>query len=326
MTNPQASSRHTRRSLRGKSRGYEESLLEALGRGKMRESIVRKSSIYLFVIPALSLYSVFIFYPMLHTLILSFHEWNGATITKKFVGFGNYVKLVYDNVFLASLGHNVIWLLITVVLGVSFSLLVAVLLGGKTKGKEILMILYYLPAMIPPVAVGIIWTLIYHPQYGILNSGLRIIGLDFLARPWLGQVSLVLPALVATGIWTYFGFCTILFVAGLQNIDPVLYDAAKIDGASRLQEFLHITLPLLKNMISLVIVFTTIVAFKVFDIVWAMTQGGPYHKTEVITSWVYKQAFESSKVGYGSAMSITLLLIILLLTVGYLSFAEKGEK
>ncbi len=285
--------------------------------------LARQSGIYCFIIPALALYVVFIFYPMIHTLLLSFHEWNGATITKKYVGFANYVKLIYDDIFLISLMHNVIWLMLSLALPVSLGLLLALLLSEKTKGRELLTIIYYLPAMISLVAVGIIWSLIYHPQCGILNGVLRLIGLDFLTRPWLGQTPWVLLALIAAGAWTYFGFCTLLFLAGLQNIDPQLYDAAKVDGAGRLQQFLHITVPLLRNVTTLVVIWTTIGSFKVFDIVWAMTRGGPHHSTEVVTSWLYKQAFEASRVGYGAAISICLLAIILILTLAYLSYAER---
>lgn len=273
----------------------------------------------------MSLFIIFVFYPLVDTFFLSFYKWSGATVTKDFVGLLNYGKLIHDKIFWIAFLHNVIWTVLSIVVVVSIALVLAVLLSGKTKGRELLTVVYYLPAMIAPVAVGIMWSLMYHPQIGILNMSLKLVGLGFLARPWLGLSGWSLVALILASGWTYHGFCTILFLAGLQNIDPQLYDAAKIDGANNLQQFFHITIPSLRNVITLVLIWTIIGSFRAFDIVWSMTRGSPHHATEVLSTWLYQKGFQASEVGYAATMSVVLTAIVLTCTIFYVSYTERGK-
>jgi ABC-type sugar transport system permease subunit len=280
----------------------------------------------LFVLPALSIYSLVVLKPLVYTFWLSFFQWDGAS-EKVFVGLTNFAKLLGDNIFLTALRNNIAWIVASLLIPMVIGLLLSILLSGirNQRLRVFFQTTYFMPVIPSLVIVGIIWGWIYNPVFGVINKILELIGLETLKKGWLGDPIWALPSVILAGNWTYYGFCMTIFLAGLQNIGQDLYEAAIIDGANRFQCFWYVTLPGLRNQINLLVVYSLIGSFKVFDIVYVMTKGGPNHATEVIGTYMYTRAFEQSMVGYGSSMAVVLTLIVLIGSVLFLKFREGGE-
>ncbi|MCV9885138.1 carbohydrate ABC transporter permease [Metabacillus halosaccharovorans] len=280
----------------------------------------------IFVLPALFFYILFFIIPLIKTIQFSFYRWDGASPIMEFIGLGNYSKMIHDPIFWKSLTHNLFWIVSTVVIPVSVGLILAALLSSQfVKGRLIFRVTFFMPVIVSLVAVGIIWNWIYHPDFGIINTFLKSIGLEFLSQPWLGSEHTVLPSLIVAGSWTYYGFCMVIFLAAIQGIDKSFYEAAKMEGANVFQSFFYVTVPLLKNVITLLVLNSLIGSFKVFDIIFLMTKGGPFHSSEVIGTYMFNQAFAMNDIGYGSAISIALALIIAICSISYIRFAEKND-
>ncbi|MDR6549009.1 sugar ABC transporter permease [Paenibacillus qinlingensis] len=279
-----------------------------------------------FILPALIFYIIFLVIPILQTAQYSMFDWDGASPTMNFIGFDNYVRLLHDPIFWKALGNNLFWIACSVTVPICIGLLLALLVLSKgIRGAMIFRVTYFMPTIISLVAVGIVWNWIYHPGFGIINTTLEKIGLSGLALDWLGNEHTVMPALATAGSWTYYGFCMVIFMAAMQGIDKSYYEVAKIEGASILQTFARVTIPLLKSTITLLVLNSLIGSFKVFDIIYMMTKGGPYHSSEVISTYMFDSAFRSNEVGYGAAISITLALIIATCSIGYMRFAERND-
>ncbi|MCL6548294.1 MAG: sugar ABC transporter permease [Alicyclobacillus sp.] len=293
-------------------------------RAKSLVGVVRSFRPALFVLPALVFYVVFAIWPILGTIRYSFFNWDGASPTMQFVGLGNYQKLLSDPLFWTSFRHNMIWIVATVAIPVCTGLILAWLLSlPGIRGRVFFRVTYFMPVVVSLVAVGIVWSWIYDPSYGVLDDALRRLGLGILAAAWLGNPHTVLGALIAAASWTYYGFCMVIFLAAIQGIDPSYYEAAKLEGCTTWQSFVHITVPLLKNVITLVVLNSLIASFKVFDIVYIMTKGGPFHSSEVIGTYMYSAAFNDNQVGYGAAVSIFLSVVIALVSIVYMRLAER---
>jgi len=280
----------------------------------------------LFILPALIFYVIFLVIPIIRTIQFSFYSWDGASPIMDFVGFDNYTRMVHDPIFWKSLGHNIFWIVATIILPVGLGLILAALLSNRmVKGKLLFRVTYFMPVIVSLVAVGIIWNWIYHPEFGIVNEVLRFIGFDSLAYPWLGNERTVLPALIVAGSWTYYGFCMVIFLAAMQGIDKSYYEAATIEGANVIQIFFYVTIPLLRNTITLLVLNSLIGSFKVFDLIFLMTKGGPYHSSEVIGTYMFNQAFAMNDIGYGAAISIALAILIAVCSITYMRFSERSD-
>ncbi len=263
------------------------------------------------IIPALAMYCTFVVWPLLGTIRLSMFEWNGVSPTMKYVGLGNYLRLVNDSHFWLAVKNNSIWVVYKLVLTVLPALVLAVAIQQVRWGKAFFRTMLFLPNLLATSVVGIVWARIYDPFIGIFGKG------------WLGNPDTALFALVIANSWQAFPFYMVLYVAGLQNIDRSLYEAAAIDGASRLKQVWYVTLPLLKGTTTLVVVLALINAMKAFDIIWASTEGGPFFSTEVVMTWTYRLAFARDAVGMGSALSVLMGVTIIGLTV--LTMRMRGE-
>ncbi|MBI3962322.1 MAG: sugar ABC transporter permease [Deinococcus sp.] len=193
------------------------------------------------------------------------------------------------------------------------------------QGQIVFRVSFFLPAVLSLVIVGIIWGWVYNPLFGLLNSTLRALGLESWTRGWLGEPGWALAAIILAGAWTYFGFCMVVFLAALQGVDRSLYEAAVIDGASRPQVFWHITLPSIRGVITLMMVNSLVGSFKVFDIVYVMTAGGPFHNTDVIGTYMYTRAFRQSLVGYSASMAVVLTVVVVAGSLFLLWFRERTE-
>jgi ABC-type sugar transport system permease subunit len=279
---------------------------------------------FLFLLPALSIYLVFALYPFFGSLHLSLTSWNGIDATKEWVGFRNYVTAFSgDPIMLQALWHNIIWIVAEVALPLILGLLLATILWDGGKGLTLFRTVFFLPYVLPTVVVGIIFGLIYNPIYGVLNQSLEMVGLGAWKQGWLAQPNTALLSLIAISVWATFGFSATVLLAGLQNIDFDLLDAAKIDGANVWQRFVNVLLPQLSHVITLLVSLALIGGFKVFDLVYVLTKGGPGYHTEVLATYIFKQSFAQSQVGYGAALSIILTAIILVVSVIFIRVRER---
>ena len=219
--------------------------------------------------------------------------------------------------------HNVEYAIGTVTGKIILSLFLAVLLNQALYGRGFYRTALFLPVVMSFVVVGILWTWIFNNDFGLLNNLLRAFGLGFLALDWLGDTKIALWSLMLVDIWKWYGFHMVIFLAGLQTIPLELYDAARVDGASRLRQFTSITLPLLQPVMIVNVTLSLMGALAVFDIPYVMTEGGPANSTNVLAIHVYLQAFKFNKLGYGAALSYTLLLLVTVITVLQIKFMSR---
>lgn len=240
---------------------------------------------------------------------LSLFRWNFVSPNMVFVGLENFRRMFLDDpVYLRSL-LNVALLAgqssaIQIPIGVA---LATIILRYRRVGRLFWAIIF-LPYVISSVAVSLVWTWMYNPYFGSVNVFLRTVGLGFLARPWLGDINTALIAIFGTVNWIYIGLTTTMTIATLRSIPPSIFESARIDGLSGFQEFRKITLPLLKELIVVLMIIDISGAFKFFDLIWVMTQGGPSDTTHVTTTWLYRAAFRSSEPGYGAAIGVTVFV------------------
>lgn len=270
-----------------------------------------------FALPALIVYFVFLVYPALSSLWFSFTDWDGLSAAYNVVGVDNYKNMASDPVVRQAAINNIIWAVVTVVVPVVLGLTLAVILNGKVRGKPFLRLIFYTPAVLPLVSVASIWGWLYNPQYGAINAFLRAVGLDSLAQPWLGQDSTALAATMVAAIWLRIGFPMLLYLAALQSISPDLYEAATVDGAGKWQQFWHITMPGLKAAHYVVIALSVIDSFKVFDLIYAMTYGGPGTATQVMGTWMYFNVFQYNQAGYGTAIAVVITVVAIVVSIPY---------
>lgn len=262
------------------------------------------------IVLPLALYTVFIGYPLLNTIYLSLVEWNGLDPEWVFVGPGNYQALFKDPVFWLSLANNVKWAIMTLLFPVVLGLVLAAFLHtGRAYFPAGFRSLLFLPATMSLVTIGIMFALILNPIFGALNEALRLIGLGALAHDWLGDAKTALYTLIAVFGWSYTGLPLMLYHAGISEIPSELFEAATIEGASGIQSFWYVTLPMLRPVTTVVTMLTVINSLKVFDLVMVMTRGGPFNQTSVLGYMMYTETFWNYRFGYGAAVSVVILLL-----------------
>ena len=281
---------------------------------------------YLFLLPALLIYLVFVAWPVVQSIYFGFFEWNGLGKEMTFNGLQNYVDMfTKDAVFLQSLGNSLIATLVLALvptaLGLGFAALFSNLRGGGLYRSAI-----FLPYLVAMVAVGTIWSWIYNPRIDAPGILLQAVGLGGWVHDWLGDKATALAAALVPGIWRFTGFAIVIFYAAIQSIPVDLYEAARVDGASGWQSFWKITLPLVRQAMIIVVVWMTMDALKLFDLIFVLTRGNPNHATEMIATWMFANTFRHYKMGYGAAMSVVLFLIILGFSVIYIRWATRGEE
>jgi multiple sugar transport system permease protein len=276
---------------------------------------------WLAILPALAFFGVFVGFPVGYSFWLSFHEWNMMAATPTWIGLENYAALAGDREFLRSLVQTALFTVGITACIVVFSLAMALLIDQKLRFIKLYRTIFYLPAVTSLVAIGIVWVWMFDPQYGLINQALRGVGIE--GPLWLADTRLALVALVITAAWRNVGYFATVFLAGLQGIDDMYYEAARIDGAGPWASFWRITLPLLKPTILFVVVLSVILSFQVFALVYVMTSGGPAGSTSVLVFYLYQQAFTYFRMGYASAIGFVLFVIIFVLTV--LQFKAFGK-
>lgn len=265
---------------------------------------------YLFLLAPMLVYAVFFILPNVSSLIYSLFDWNGITQTKTFTGLDNFKKLFSDRIFRKALVNTVKYTLTLVFFQTSIGFLLAFLVQKTNRINNTFRTIYFLPAIIAASTVGLIWGFIYDPNIGALNELLHLLGLDGWRRSWLSDEKIVIYAIAAVHVWVGIGQSVVLFVAGLQNIPQDVLESADLDGATSWKQLLHITLPLLRPTVLIVLVLTTIGGFKSFDFVYVMTGGGATHSSEVLSTLLYKEAYAYSNFGCSAAVSVILLVIV----------------
>ncbi|HEY5834012.1 carbohydrate ABC transporter permease [Streptomyces sp.] len=284
----------------------------ARGRRRLR---ARRWAGWLFALPALAFYGVFNFYPVLLSIQYSFYDWDGIGAST-WVGLKNYTEVFTDAEQFSALLHAFYLILFFTVLPVTLALITASVLRqlqGRFTGA-LARTLLFLPQIIPGAAAGVAWTWMYSDN-GVVNQLLCAVGLDDVARPWLADFTWALTAVGFIGTWLSTGLCTMLLLAGIGKIDNSLYEAARIDGAGPIRQFLAVTLPGLRNEIGVCVTITVIAALASFDVVYLSTQGGPGTQTMVPGVAVYNLAFNDSRLGAASALAVVLALIVIAVVV-----------
>mgnify|MGYP001371611933 CR=1 FL=1 len=292
---------------------------------KFKERYNKKQVIagYLMILPALALFAVFFVYCLVQAFHYSLLDWNGVG-SSVFVGLSNYRELFTNDVFWLSFGNNWYYALGIIVFGVFPGMLLAYLLSGPSvRGRAIFRSVYFLPRIISAVVYGMVWVWIYDPRRGLLKKIIDLFGGQSIAM--LGDIHTAMLGITITGGWTYFGFCMVIFLAAFMGRDQLLQESALIDGATRLQIFWKIDLPQIKPVINMLIIYTIIDSFKVYDLVLVMTGGGPNNATQIMTYYIYLQAFELNRYGYGSAVAIVLGVFMVIFTILYNYLAERED-
>lgn len=271
---------------------------------------------WIFILPALLGTFIFIIIPVICSFGLSFTSWDMLNPIN-FVGLENYKLLFKDNLFYKILLNTIVFALSTSVLGVIIPLILAAILNSKIRGSEFYKTAYFLPFITPMVVIGIVWAWIFDPNIGFLNQVLHI------HINWLYDSKFAMPALIIVSVWKLIGYNMIIFLSALSSVSQSLFEAAKIDGANAYQTFKNVTIPLLSPTIFFVVIITAISSFQVFDLIYLMTQGGPFDSTNVLVYSIYKNAFEYFNIGKASAIAYVLFVIILILTLIQWHFRKK---
>jgi raffinose/stachyose/melibiose transport system permease protein len=278
---------------------------------------------YLYLLPAFLVFGAFVLAPLLHTIWISFFRWDGLTVGT-WTGLSNYGEVLSDPALRTAFGHSLVLLIFYAVLPLVIGLLLAGLMArGRVRGLALFRTVLFLPQVIAMVVVAVMWRMIYDPENGALNRLLRGVGLDGLAKSWLGDFSWALPSVGFVGTWVYFGLAMVLLTAGVQKIPQSLYDAARVDGAGPVREFFAVTLPALRGEIAVTLTLTTIYALRNFDLVYITTKGGPGDSTSVPAYQVYERAFQTGKVGSAAAIGVTLAAVIFVITFVVNRVAER---
>ena len=267
------------------------------------------------MLPALAVYAVFTLAPIALTLWLSFTDSRGLNTAASFVGLDNYRRAAFDPIVWLSLGHTFLWLFYHLVLAGGLGLGLALAIGRLKKTHVFFRTAFFLPHLVSLAVVGVIWANIYDPFYGLLNTSLEQMGLADWTQGWLSDPLLVLFSVNVASSWQGFGLYMLLFIAGLQNIDHSLYEAADIDGATAWQKLIYVTLPGLSEVMTFVVSLALINGLKGFATVFVMTDGGPFYQSELITTYIYRLAFSAQDHGLAAVLCILLSALAITITI-----------
>lgn len=282
----------------------------------MENMLKDKKAIILFVLPAFLIFFVIVLLPIFFSFQYSLSRWDGIS-NKVYIGFQNYKSLFINNNdgFLKSVGNSGLLAIFSICIQLPISLFFALVLARGIKGEKFFRTVYFIPVILATVAVGQLWMKIYNPDYGLLNVVLSKLGLKFLENQWLANPKTVLGAVFVPILWQYIGYHMLLLYASAKSISPDIYEAARIDGASESNIAFKITIPLIKPMLKVCVVFAVIGSFKAFDLIYVITNGGPLHASEVPTTLMYTDIFSKYQYGYGSAMAIFVVVECCIFTI-----------
>jgi multiple sugar transport system permease protein/raffinose/stachyose/melibiose transport system permease protein len=279
--------------------------------------------VWLFLLIPAAVEVAMVFWPALNSFYLSFTKWNGLGAAQP-VGLANFRDLAADDVFRGALKNNVIWAVGFGGLSVLGGLALAVALDKPRRGVGLYRSAIYLPMVFSLAVTGLFWRVQYQPD-GTINTLLGAVGLHGLEKQWLADPHTALYAVLVAAVWRQVGYVMVLYLAGLKSTDPTLDDASAVDGAGRWQRFRYVTWPQLRGVNTVVFAVTVIDSLRTFDIVWAMTQGGPYHSSELLSTYMFQQGFTFLNLGYASAIAVVIFALALLFIITYLVRTSREE-
>jgi raffinose/stachyose/melibiose transport system permease protein len=287
---------------------------------------VRRSWVgVVWVLPALALFGLFIAYPIVETFRLSLFDWDGLAGAKDFDAFDNFTELAgEDPFFWQAVKNTALWAAVSVPLTIVIGLALALALDRSLRFRNVYRTAFFIPVVMSSVVISAVWTWLYNPEFGFLNSALGWFGIG--EQIWLGDPSLSFWSALAVSVWRWSGLTMLFFLAGLQTVPPELYQAAKVDGASEWAQIRRITLPLLKPMTALLVLLGTIGAFKDFEIIYILTGGGPAHSTDLLSIQIFDQGFKLFRSGYAAAISTILLVATALVALVQLEYLARKNR
>ena len=289
---------------------------------------IRNIAPYLYVAPSLIIAFIFIYYPVIENVQSSFFSWSPFSDTKEFVALQNYTRLFDDSVFLVALKNNLIHLVISLAVQVVGGLVLAAILEDVVfrRVAPVLRTVYFLPVLISISVIGLLFSFIYNPDIGLLNKFLAMVGLEEYARGWLGDSDTAFPAIIAMGQWQGIGYITMLYIVAIQKIPPDLYEAAEMDGAGKISKFLHITVPQVKEISFVTIIYTVSQSILTFSDVYVLTKGGPGNSSQVLSTYLYQKAFVDSEMGYASTIANVILGITVVVYLIQANVFKTGQE
>ena len=266
--------------------------------------------------PAIALYALFVFAPLVQAARFSLFKWNGLGPLEDFVGLENYANVWADPFFHTALLNNLAVIAVSLAIQLPFALWIATLLTGSFRGRAILRVAFFLPYILAEVVAAVLWSFMLSPN-GLINEALRSVGLDTVAHPWLADPNTVMYAILWVVTWKYFGFYTILFMTALQNVPQEHLEAARIDGASRAQVFWYVTLPAIGPTVRISAFLAIIGSLQLFDLVWVMTEGGPVGASSTMVTYMVSKGLRTYQFGFASATAVTVAMMSFLFAVVY---------
>lgn len=292
----------------------------------MNKILSQKRNIIIFVGPAFLVFAIFGLVPILYNFVLSLFQ-TDLMSPGTFIGLDNYKNLLEDTIFIKSLINNMLLVVGSLLAHLPLALFLATILFRKIRGSRFFQSAFFLPSVVAGVAIGLTWTFIYNSQFGMVNAILDLFGLIGLKHEWLSDEKTVMIAIVIVVMWQFVGYHMVIQLAAMRAIPAELYDSAVVDGASSWQQFKRITLPLIKPILKIDAILIVTGSLKYFDLVFAMTRGGPNHASEVLSTYMYFQAFRTLKFGYASSIAMVLLVlsVVAILASNYLFKSEKIE-
>jgi len=286
----------------------------------------RTYSGYLFVLPLFALFAIFIVYPIIFNIYISFFEWNGVRPEMTFIGFGNYAKLIVDPVMLKVLRNFITFAIFTILIQAFLGISFASFFIRRIKGSAFFRTVFYIPVIATPAIVGNIFSRILEANRGHLNEALRAIGLDFLAVPWLADPKYALWCIIAINIWQWTSYSMLMYYVNMLNIPSDIYEAATVDGASPGQQFFRITIPLLRNTHFTLFIMGVLGSLKTFDLPFVLTGGGPVNATEFFPTYIHRKSFDLFDQGGASAITVVMLIIAMIITLAQVMLYTRGNK
>lgn len=278
-----------------------------------------------YLVPVVAIYGLFVFYPVVYSLYLSLMKWDGLG-EKTYVGLANFRFIFQDDaVFWTAFKNTLVWTVLSVTVTTALGLALALALNRWLLGRSLLRAAIYAPAILATIVVSMMWQWMYNPTFGLVNSALTELHLNGFIHAWLGDSSVALFSVFVVSAWTGTGVAMVLFLAGLQTVPAEHVEAARVDGAGQFATFRWVVAPWLRQTFIVVIALTVINSLKAFDLIYAMTYGGPGTSTQLLATWAYFQAFNYHQFGIGSAIGVVLLLLTLLVVVPYVRWASRDD-
>lgn len=294
----------------------------------MERTILNERNItkIIFLVPAVVICSIFMVVPGIMEFSLSLTDWNGISPEYSFIGLRNFKQILSDRVFYTAIRNTLVYSFLVVILQHILSLTMAVIINRGMKGERLYKTILFMPCLLSTIVVGLAFNFIYNPINGQLNFFLKSLGLTTLAKTnWLGDPKIALFSIVAVSVWQYVGYCMVIYMAGLKGIQREIIEAAEVDGAGNWHMFRHIEFPSIAPAFTINTVLSVIGTLKAFEVIYAMTGGGPGNATDVIATYVYKVGFTSGRMGYGTAVSLILFLMIVVISFIQVKILKSRE-